>query len=197
MPKRRDHGQGALYEMKGRGLWRGVIDDGFTPDGRRRQRYVYAKSREACVQKLRQLMREVAEGGALDHHTRVADLAKRWLDHAAQRLKPKTLSGYRSHVAANIVPTLGRNIVSELRPSDVRRMHSAIFARNVGPATVAGAHRTLSAMLGYAVDEGIIVRNVAEAVDIPRQAPAERDSLTREEAQALLALGDPRWSLAL
>lgn len=197
MPKRRDHGQGALYELKDRGLWRGVVDDGFTPEGRRRQRYVSAKTREECVRKLRQLMREVSEGGALDHHTRVADLAKRWLDDAAARLKPKTVSGYRSHVAADIIPALGSSIVSDLRPSDVRRMHSTIFARNVGPATVAGAHRTLSAMLGFAVDEGLIVRNVAEAVDIPRQAPTERDSLTREEAQALLALGDPRWSLAL
>jgi integrase len=44
---------------------------------------------------------------------------------------------------------------------------------------------------------GLIVRNVAEAVDIPRQAPSERDSLTRAEAQALLALRDPQWSLAL
>lgn len=183
--------------MKDRGLWRGVIDEGFIPDGRRRQRYVSAKTREECGRKLRQLMREIAEGGSLEHHTRVADLANRWLDDAAARLKPKTISGYRSHVAADIVPTLGRSVVSELRASDVRRMHNAIFARNVGPATVAGAHRTLSAMLGYAVDEGLIVRNVAEAVDIPRQAPVERDSLTRAEASALLALGDPRWSLAL
>jgi hypothetical protein len=72
MPKRRDHGQGALYELKGRGLWRGVVDNGFTPDGRRRQRYVHAKTREECVQKLRRLMREIAENGSpLDHHTRV------------------------------------------------------------------------------------------------------------------------------
>jgi integrase len=71
------------------------------------------------------------------------------------------------------------------------------FSRGVGPATVAAAHRTLSAMLGYAIDEGLIVRNVAESVDLPRQAPSERDSLTRAEAQALLALGDPQWSLVL
>jgi hypothetical protein len=32
-----------LHELKGRGLWRGVIDDGFISDGRRRQRYVHAK----------------------------------------------------------------------------------------------------------------------------------------------------------
>jgi integrase len=107
------------------------------------------------------------------------------------------LQGYRSHVAGNIVPVLGKRIISELRPSDVRRLHSAIFARDVGPATVAGAHRTLSAMLGYAVDEGLVARNVAESVEIPQQIPSDRDSLTHDEAQRLLALGDPRWSLAL
>ncbi|HEY8317702.1 MAG TPA: hypothetical protein VIG76_02630 [Amnibacterium sp.] len=197
MPKRRDHGQGALYELKGRGLWRGVLDDGFTSDGRRRQRYVHAKSREECIRKLRQLMQEIATGGALDHHTRVTDLADRWLQDAAGRLKPKTLQAHRSNVTTNVVPVLGKTVVSDLRPSHVRRLHVEVFSRGVGPATVAAAHRTLSAMLSYAIDEGLIVRNVAESVDIPRQAPSERDSLTRTEAQALLALGEPRWSLAL
>ncbi len=65
-----------------------------------------------------------------------------------------------------------------------------------GRPGLAAAHRTLSAMLGYAIDEGLIVRNVAEAVDIPRQAPSERDSLTRTEPPALLALGGPQWTLA-
>lgn len=198
MPKRRDHGQGALYELKSRGLWRGVVDDGFTEEGRRRQRYVHAKTREECMKKLRRLMRELEENGApLDHRTRVSDLAQRWLDDAGGRLKPKTMQGYRSHITTNIIPTLGSRVVSDLKPSDVRRMHNAIFARRVGAATVAGAHRTLSALLGYAVDEGLATRNVAESVDLPKQSPAHRDSLTSAEAAALMALGDPRWNLAL
>ncbi|MFE1664566.1 tyrosine-type recombinase/integrase [Microbacterium sp. P02] len=198
MPKRRDHGQGALYELKARGLWRGVVDNGYTPDGRRRQRYVHAKTREDCAKKLRRLMQEIAEhGGPLDHHTRVSELADLWLADAGDRLKPKTMQGYRSHIATNIVPLLGNRVVADLKPSDVRRLHSAVFARKVGPATVAGAHRTLSALLSYAVDEGLISRNVAESVDMPRQAPSHRDSLTRAEAEALLSAGDPRWMLAL
>jgi integrase len=142
-------------------------------------------------------MQEVATGGALDHHTHVADLADRWLQDAAGRLKPKTVQAYRSNVTMNVVPVLGKTVVSDLRPSHVRRLHVEVFSRGVGPATVAAAHRTLSAMLSYAVDEGLIARNVAESVDIPRQAPSERDSLTRAETQALLELGDPQWSLAL
>lgn len=198
MPKRRDHGQGGLYELKGRGLWRGVVDNGYTTDGRRRQVYVHAKTREECVQKLRRLMHEIEQNGSpLDHHTRVADLAEAWLADAAGRLKPKTMQGYRSQVSTNIVPVLGKRVVGDLKASDIRRLHTAIFARGIGPASVAAAHRTLSAMLGYAVDEGLISRNIAESVDIPKQAPVDRDSLTRAEARALLGLGDPRWTLAL
>lgn len=198
MPKRRDHGQGAIYELKGRGLWRGVIDNGFHPDGRRRQRYVHAKTREEVVKKLRKLMNEIAtHGEPLDHHTRIADLATEWLSDAGARLKPKTMQGYRSAVAVSIIPILGKRVVSEIRPSDVRRLHAAIFARGVGASSVAAAHRALSAMLGYAVDEGMIARNVAESVDIPTQAPTDRDSLTRAEAQALLTDGDARWGLSL
>ena len=198
MPKKRQHGQGGLYELKSRGLWRGVVDNGFTADGRRRQRYVYAKTREECLKKLVKLIREIEDNGApLDHHTRVAELAERWLEDAAGRLKPHTMQGYRSNVSRNIVPILGQRVVADLKPSDVRRMHAAIFARQVGPASVAAAHRTLSVMLGYAVDEGLIARNVASAVSVPKQTPTARDSLTREEANALLSLGDPRWMLAL
>ena len=198
MPKRRDHGQGGLYYLKSRDLWRGVVDDGFKPDGSRRQRYVHAKTREECVKKLRKLMQQLAEHGQpLDHRTRVTDLADSWLEEAGDRLKPKTMQGYRSHLATSIIPILGKRVVAELLPTDVRRLHSAIFARGVGPASVAGAHRTLSAMLGYAVENGMINRNVAEAVDLPKQAPAARDSLTRHEAAALIALGDPRWNLPL
>lgn len=198
MPKRRDHGQGALYELKSRGLWRGVVDNGFTSDGRRKQAYVHAKTRDECLRKLRQLMREIEENGApLDHHTRVEELAKAWLEDAGGRLKPKTMQGYRSQLAANIVPVLGKRVVGDLKPSEVRRLHSAVFARGVGPSSVAAAHRTLSAMLGYAVDERLVARNIAESVDIPSRAPAERDSLTRAETRALLDLDDPRWTLAL
>ncbi|WP_460572960.1 tyrosine-type recombinase/integrase [Humibacter soli] len=150
------------------------------------------------MQKLRRLIREIEENGSpLDHHTRIADLAETWLTDAAGRLKPKTMQGYRSQVATNILPLLGKRVVGDLKPSDIRRLHAAIFARKLGPASVAAAHRALSAMLGYACDEGLISRNVAESVDIPQQAPVDRDSLTRSEVQALLDLDDPKWTLAL
>jgi len=198
MPKRRDHGQGALYELKGRGLWRGVVDDGYWPDGRRRQRFVHAKTREECLKKLRRLLKELDGGaGPLDHHTKVSELADLWLDDAGGRLKPKTMQGYRSNVAASIIPILGKRAIADLKPSDVRRLHSAIFARGVGVSSVAGAHRTLSAMLAYAVGEGYLARNVAEMVGIPSKAPSDRNSLTRAEATSLLELQDPMWTLRL
>lgn len=197
-PKHRDHGQGALYQLKSRGLWRGVVDDGFWPDGRRRQRYVHAKTREECLKKLRRLLRELESGsGPIDHHTKVSELATRWLDDAGARLKPKTMQGYRSNVSSSIIPILGKRVAADLKPSDVRRLHSAIFARGVGVSSVAGAHRTLSAMLAYALGEGIIARNVAETVSVPAKMPSGRESLSRAEAEALLSLQDPMWTLRL
>lgn len=198
VPKRRDHGQGSLFEIKSRGLWRGVVDDGFIENNRRRQRYVHAKTREACAKKLRRLMQEIAEYGApLDHHTRLEELADRWLADGGDRLKPKTMQGYRSHLVTSILPVLGKRAVADLKPSDVRRLHSVVFARNVGPASVSGAHRTLSALLSFAVDEGLISRNVAESVDLPKQAPVDRDSFTRAEAEAIFRSGGARWMFAL
>ena len=150
---------------------------------------MHAKTREECLKKLRRLLTEIESSSVrVDRHTRVSELAARWLEDAGGRLKPKTVQGYRSHVVASIVPILGTRPLAELRPSDVRRMHNAIFARGVGAASVPGAHRTLSAMLHYAADEGYITRNVAEAVDIPTQSPFNAPNL---EAVSL----EGRWAL--
>ncbi|WP_414683756.1 hypothetical protein [Microbacterium sp.] len=107
------------------------------------------------------------------------------------------MASYRSNLKANVLPTLGRRIAADLTPADVRRMHAAIRARGRGDAAVASAHRTLVSILEYGRAERIIAENVATLAP-PRRTGARRarSSLTREEAKALLSVGDARWTLA-
>jgi 4-hydroxyphenylpyruvate dioxygenase-like putative hemolysin len=41
MPRKRGSGDGGLYYIKSRKLWRGVVNNGYWPDGRRRQACVH------------------------------------------------------------------------------------------------------------------------------------------------------------
>ncbi|KJL42282.1 tyrosine-type recombinase/integrase [Microbacterium trichothecenolyticum] len=200
MPKSREHGQGALYWVESRKMWRAVIDAGYdTETGNRLQKARMSKTKDGAVKKLNQMLRERDSIGViLDRSTRVSELAAAWLEDAAGRTKPKTITGYRSNVRAHIVPILGNRIAADLTPADVRRMHAAIRRRGVGDSTVASAHRTLVSLLEHARAERLISENVA-AITPPRRGRGgtSRASLTREEARALLAAGDPRWTLAL
>lgn len=200
MPKSRDHGQGALYWDAHREFWRAVVDVGFDPaTGKRRQLARSSKSKDEAVKKLNAMLRERDTlGRVLDRSTRVRDLAERWLEDISRRAKPKTLAGYRSNVRSKIVPTLGKRLVAELTPTDIRRLHAAIRQSGAGDATVSSAHRTLVTILEYARSERILMENVA-ILTPPRRVKAgkAKESLTRAEAQALLRLQDARWTLGL
>lgn len=200
MPKAREHGQGALYWVETRKMWRAVVDVGFDPEtGARLQKARMSKTKDGAVKKLNLMLRERDSlGMVLDRSTRVDDLAKEWLDDISRRAKPHTLANYRSIVRTKILPTLGRRLVVELTPADVRRMHAAIRKTGVGDSTVAGAHRTLVTMLEHARAERISTENVAMLTPPRRARPGKaRESLTREEARALLAIEDARWTLGL
>lgn len=152
MPKARGHGSGALFETthQGRRVWRAVIDDGFTEDGRRKQRAVQGKTKSEVQAKLARMMRERDTlGRVLDRATRFSDAAEAWLEDVSKTARLKTLSGYRSQLRVNVLPALGRNTVADLTPGDVRRMHVAIRARGSGDADVASAHRVAVSVLEW------------------------------------------------
>ena len=193
MPKTREHGQGALYWVEGRKMWRAVVDARGDPATRKRHENApMSKTRSGAIEKLDQLLRERDSlERTPDRTTRVSELAERWLADVADRVKPKTLTGYRSNVRTKIVPVLGRRLVSELTPADVRRMHAAIAATGAGRSSVASAHRTLVTMLGYARAERIVGgENVAVLAPPQHAAPAE-DSFTREQSGPLRRSGPP------
>lgn len=180
-------------------MWRGVIDVGFTEDGRRKQRAVQGKTKSEVQAKLARMKRERDSlGRVLDRATRFEDAAAAWLEEVAQSTRPKTFSNYRSQLRVNVNPALGRKVAADITPGDIRRMHATIRARGSGDANVAAAHRVAVSVLEWCRRERMIGENVASLMPPKRtKAGKAKGSLTREEARALLELEDPRWSLSL
>jgi len=201
MPKSREHGQGALYWVESRKMWRAVLDVGFDEvTGKRVQKARMSKSKDEAVKKLNAMIRERDSlGMVMDRSTRVAELAEAWLGDVADRAKPKTLTNYRSNVRTKILPSLGRRVVSELTPTDVRRMHAAVRATGAGYSSVASAHRTLVTMLEYARSERVVSGDNVAMLAPPRRGRVgkAKDSFTRAQAKALLQVGDARTTLGL
>ena len=138
-------------------------------------------------------------GMMMNRSTRVAELVDAWLADFAERAKPKTLTNYRSKVRTKVLPSLGRRVVSELTPADVRRMHAAIRASEAGYSSVASAHRTLVTMLEYAKSERVISGENVAMLAPPRRGRVgnAKDSFTHEQAKALLRAEDAQVTLGL
>ena len=204
MPKKRGHGDGGLYELKGRGLWRAVVDIGFHPDGRRKQKSVTARTKTEARAKLEALVSEINEHGApLDKSMTVEKWAEHWLRTVCEpKMKPAALAGYESAVNKWIVPPLRKKRVSALRPSDVRSVTHAVTAAGRAVSSAQKVHAVLSSMLEAARLDGVCAKNVAADVTPPGVGDGGRGALDTDVAlrvlQAALRRRDGvRWWFAV
>lgn len=189
MPKKRDHGQGGLYRIRGGTMWRGVVELEPDPEtGKRRQKYVHAKTQRACKDKLEEAQREIAEHGApLDKTTTVAAWAPRWLEeHAKPNLDPNTFETYAGS-SKWIVRAIGTKRLSALKPSDVIAVRDTVVAAGRSTGTARQAYFVLSMMLEAAKAERLTPRNVAEDVKPPKRTPTTRGEIPMDDALRILA----------
>ena len=184
---RRANGEGSIYRRSD-GRWAAALYV-LRPDGGRVRRPVYGKSRREVAGKLADLAAKTAAGVplAVDAWT-VERYGAHWLEHiASPRLKPATVSSYRATLRLHIVPTLGRVRLHTLTPAQVRELLSAKRASGLSDRSVQIIHGTLRTMLGEAMCEELIGRNVASLVRGPVLRRDEVKPWSPEEASVFLA----------
>lgn len=182
---RRQRGEGGLYK-RADGMWIGVVDLGYGPDGRRRRKPVSSKVYKTAQRKLTELKAEVGRTGR-DVPTASMTVAKwcaQWLVNS--RVKPTTATVNRTTVNQYIVPAIGKRRLDRLAPQHVRELHAYVEAKGLSPLTVHRAHRTLVKILKDAMTEGLVSRNVAGLVTAPDKGSVEQIILDAEQAKTLL-----------
>lgn len=204
MPRKRSSGDGGLYYLPARKLWRGTYDNGFDANGKRVVRQVHARTQVAARAKLTALINEINTNGApLDKQTTVSAWSDHWLTTVMRpNLKPSALAAYESLTRTWIVPILGKKKVALLKPSDVRLVSEAIARAGRSSSTALKTFNVLRGMLEAARVDGLCARNVCKDVTTPKKAVSKRGALTYDEARSILrvAQGDPdgvRWWLAI
>jgi integrase len=121
-----------------------------------------------------------------DGRTTVATYAARWQD-AAIHWRPTTrerVAGTMRHVLAG----LGERQLATLRRTDVQ---SFVASLDLAPSTTALTLRHLRAMLACAVDDGLIAKNPATAINVPRDERPPIVPLTSQEIWALADAAPP------
>lgn len=120
--------------------------------------------------------------GYLDH----------WLEAAAKpRLRDRTYDDYVSWMQRYVREPLGQRKLSELRALDIQKLYSEMQERGLSARTVRYTHAILSSALKQAVRWGMLARNPAELVQLPKPQRQEMRALSPAETKRFLEVLAP------
>lgn len=164
--------------MRADGRWAAYYNLG-TQGGKRRRKYFYAHSRKEVTNKLAKAQRQNQTLGYF-----IDDWYK---NSVAIRLKPKTRVSYQRQVYRYIIPNLGSIPLVVLSPYEVQELINKLSGMGLSPASVKLANSVLKCALGKAELWGLVNRNVAKMVDLPRARRHNFVPLSPEQARIFLA----------
>lgn len=188
------YGDGSVFQRKD-GTWEARV-----PDGRGGYRTASGQDEGDVRRRYRDLLRQRSQAISSSRRRggeRLRDYLPRWLDEvAAMRVRPRTLQGHREIVDNHLLPRLGRYRLDELVPGDVQRLVSAL-TRTKAPQTVHNIVRVLSSAMQDALREGLVDRNVARLVVLPRRSGESLPSLSVADVRRFLTAtkAHPHWPI--
>jgi integrase len=184
--KQKGNGTGTVYPRKNTaGKVIGYRGSYFTPDGRRR--YVSAKTKTEAQRALREAMTDADRGLTFDVGSlTLGEYLRRWLEDSVEgTVRTTTYERYEQIARKHITPALGNAKLRDLTPAHVRSLYKEKL-KALSPRTVQYIHVTLHKALKQAVNDGLIPRNVTEAVKPPQVRREEIRPLTLEQVKMLL-----------
>jgi integrase len=186
---KRGNGEGSIYEYKRNGKkvgYRGAYTV-HTASGPRR-RYVSGKTREEVRRKLVRAMADRDGGMVFDAGgLTVENYLTCWLEDSVKgTVRVSTYEVHRHMIYPHINPALGRLRLKDLTPVHVRSFYREKLDSGLSSATVRKMHSVLRKALKQAVLDGLIPRNVCEAVKPPKVEHKEINPLDQGQAKVLL-----------
>lgn len=199
----RHYGRGTVHRQAD-GRWYGQVSLGVGPDGKRRRKTVRADTRR----EVERLMRAARTDHERGEHVVTSEATRwgPWCDTYAAHQQARAVTGQIARSTAEWSLSLlahARRLLGEhrrlvdLRPHHVEAMCAALATEGKAPGTVRAIHGVTRAALALAVRDGLLVRNVAEAVPRVRSDHTEAAHTTPDEFRALLAATDADPALHL
>lgn len=185
--RRRGHGEGGIRRRPD-GRWEASIHVGYGPDGKRKRKFVYGRTRADVARRLRDEQQRIDAGAEpTDGRITVAQQLDRWLESRRHAdLSPNTMAN-DDWAAGHIRAAIGHVRLAELTAEHVERALRAKADAGMALSSVRRMHNVLLHALQHAEKRGVVTRNVAAVADVPKcKAPTERKALTPDEARAFL-----------
>jgi len=206
MPKRRGDGEGTIVQRKDKdgkklNLWQAQFTD-FT--GKRRT--VYGKTEKETLKKMREAQGNSDMGVSMDDNKVVfSDWISRWLEvYSRPNVKESTYSNYYILVHRHIVPAFAGAVLKDIKPATIQKF---INDKSVGgrmdkvkdpdtgelvnksgglsKASLVQMRMLIFLSLKAAIDNGLILKNPAENINLPKSKAEDVQILSVEEQKRL------------
>ena len=183
--------------QRSKGSWEVCVDIGrdLTTGKRLRCSESVKGNKRDAQRRLHELLLNAEQGNFVrPNRLTVAQFLEEWLrDYVRTNTAPRTAERYEEIVRTQLTPALGSLPVLALRPEHIQRCYTEALQSGrrdgkggLSPLTVHKHHRVLYEALKYGVRHGILVRNVAEAVDPPHGRSKRVSLLGVDELQLVL-----------
>lgn len=182
---RRGHNEGTIYERKdATGKVIGYRAQLRLPDGTRRN-IPQTKTRREAQRALTEAKAALLQGrlGPSTKQT-VKEYLEGWLATVRPTVRDSTYHANALNVR-RILPHMGHIRLDALKPAHVQNLYTALLERGLSERSVQQCHMVLHKALSDAMRLDLVVRNVTEAVSVPRPKRKERPTYTATELAAL------------
>ena len=184
---KRGQNEGSIRKRKD-GTWEARVTIGISADGKQQRKSLYGKTRQEVSAKMTDLLNNLQKG-IITNPTEMT-LAE-WLDfymleYKKQYVKPTTYNNYTVKVKNHIKPAIGHYKLKALRQDIIQKFVNSLSGKGLAPSTVIDIFKVLSNALETAVDDGLIVRNTANRVKLPKTKKPQINVLTQEQQNAFV-----------
>ncbi len=188
MGSRRGHNEGSIYQRASDGLWVGSINLGYGPDGKRKRKPIYGKTRKEVAEKMKRMLRDQQLGVVIATRKQsFGSFLYQWLEEWVKpSVKPATYANYEVYVRVHTAPALGHIRLSELTAQDLQAFYNYKLTQGLSARTVAHCHATIRRALNIAIKWDLIPRNPATLVTAPKCQRHEITPFSPEQARTFL-----------
>ncbi len=182
MAKKRGQNEGSIRKRKD-GTWEARVTVGILANGKQNRKSLYGKTRQEVSVKMTDLLNNLQKGLITNPTEMTVD---EWLDYymleyKKRYVKPTTYINYNVKVKNHIKPILGHYKLKALRQDMIQKFVNCLSDKGLSPSTVEDIYKLLRNALETAVDDGLIVRNVANKVKLPKVQKPKINVLTQEQ----------------
>ncbi len=186
------------------GRWVARKSFGNNPDGTPNRKSFYGATAAEASQKLADFERQLENGLDVDaENLRFGQWLTTWMkEYKFGSVRDQTFDVYEGYITSRIAPALGQHKLRSLRPDHIQKFLNSLKTtenRNdqektgLSTATITKIKNILSGALSQAVKNGLITRNPADAITLPKTTKRKVLAFTQDEQSALLGeLADHR-----